>query len=218
MASDMNQDKGVRRGNHAPLDTDHPVKMEDWKPGSEPEKAKDVATGGDFGVHVDKAPRGERDYVNRNTKVSDPGASQPWSHEHDGVRDHGAGARDSGPGSGSGGDIDTDIVGVGTGGSGVAISGPGGDAGMAETDGTSDQFASGKHATGVVPPGANRFKGSTYTGPDRSAGGDTQGSDAAVSGSPDDFRGDDAFVGEVSSDEAAAGDSEPDRDQLESGA
>ncbi len=99
----------------------------------------------------------------------------------------------------------------------MAISGPGGDAGMAETDGSSDQFASGKHATGVVPPGANQFKGSTYTGPDRSAGGDTQGSDAAVSGSTDNFR-EDSFVGEISSDEAAAGDSEPDRDQLEPGA
>ena len=39
----------------------------------------------------------ERDYTSRNTKVSDPGASSPYDFEHDGVRDHGAGGRDTGP-------------------------------------------------------------------------------------------------------------------------
>jgi hypothetical protein len=200
---------------HAPEPGTVKKSLADWKPGSEGEQAAEVGSPDDFGVHASRSSRGERDYTNRNTKQSDPGAAQPWSREHDGNRQAGASAHDSGPGSGSGGDIDTDVVGVGFG--GVAQSGPGGDPGMAATDGTSREFASGGPATGVVPPHANDFSGSTYTGADRSAGGDSQGSDAAVSGNRDDDR-DDSFVGEVSSDEAAGGESEPDRDQLEPGA
>src|SRR5690242_19538609 len=84
--------------------------MTSWKPGSEPDKAKDVAAKGDFGVPA--TPSADRDYVSENTRHSDPGAALPFSFEHDGVRDHGAGARDSGPGSASAGDLDTDIIGV----------------------------------------------------------------------------------------------------------
>src|SRR3954451_50343 len=86
------------------------------KPGSSSEDARKVGGKGDFG-----APEGggagrvaERDYVSRHTKGRGPGATAPFDFEHDGVRDHGAGGRDSGPGSASGGDVDPDIVGVGT--------------------------------------------------------------------------------------------------------
>lgn len=209
-------EQDVRDGHHGALKPEHPKNLADWKPGSEGDQAADVYSEGDFGVHVTKATRGERDYVSRNTKVSAPGSAQPWSREHDGNRQSGAGAHDSGPGSGSGGDLDPDVVGVGTGGSGLSIGGPGGEAGAADTDGSSDQFASGGHATGRVPPGASRFSGSTFTGPDRTSGGDSQGADAAVTGGTE--TREDSFVGEVSSDEAAGGESEPDRDQNEAGA
>jgi hypothetical protein len=60
------------------------------------------------------------------------------------------GATNSGPGSGSGGDVDTDITGVGFGGAGLAQSGPEDpdSIGAAESDGTSDEFASGSRARG----------------------------------------------------------------------
>jgi hypothetical protein len=207
-------EQDVRKGHHGALKPEQPKNLADWKPGSEGELAGQVYSEGDFGVHESKASRGERDYTSRNTKLADPGAAQPWSREHDGNRQSGAGGHDSGPGSSSGGDVDPDIIGVGTGGTGVSISGPSDRRGADETDGTSDQFASGGHAIGRVPPHANDFHGSTDTGGDRSTSNDTQGSDAATTGAPDDFRGD-AYVGEVSSDEAAGGDSEPDRGQAE---
>jgi hypothetical protein len=194
-----------RKGQHAPVE-ESTKSMADWKPGSEAEEAAKVANAGDFGVSESRASRGERDYVSRNTKLSDPGAAQPWSNESaDGARVSGAGARNSGEGSGSGGDIDTDIVGVGTGGTGISTSGPSDRRGADDTDGTSAQFASGKPATGRVPENANEFKGSTYTGPDRSTTGDEQGSDAATD---PDQRDDDSFKGEVSSGEASGQDNE----------
>src|SRR5262245_50256575 len=122
------------------------AKEETLKPGSNPEDARKVGGKGDFGAPAGGERTAERAYVSRNTKMSDPGAAQPWDWEHDGRRDHGAGARDTGPGSASGGDIDPDIVGVGTGGSGIATSGViGRPAGPDDSDGTSDEFASGGH-------------------------------------------------------------------------
>ena len=82
-----------------------------------------------------------------------------------GDRVSGVGAPDSGPGSASGGDIDTDIIGVGTG-SGLAQSGPDrlGDIGAAETDGSSDEFASGPPARGENQGrGPDAVRGSTVT-------------------------------------------------------
>src|SRR5439155_7352562 len=113
-----------------------------WKPGSEADQAKMVGTKGDFGVPENPKQRGERDYVSKNTKVSDRGAAQPFAWEHMGVRDHGAGARSAGHGSSSGGDLDTDIIGVGTGGSGISASGPGRPPGHDDSNGSSNEFAS----------------------------------------------------------------------------
>jgi len=204
-AVSMAKKNPLRKGQHAPVE-ESTKSMAEWKPGSQAEQAGQVANKGDFGVSESHASRGERDYVSRNTKLSDPGAAQPWSHENaDGARVSGAGAHASGEGSGSGGDIDTDIVGVGTGGSGISSSGPDDRGGADETDGSSSQFASGKPATGRVPKHANEFKGSTYTGPDRSTTGDEQGSDAATD--PAD-RDDDSFKGEISSGEAMGEDND----------
>ena len=206
MAKQPKKPSPSRRGVHAPVEPQQPKDMADWKPGSQPEDAANVASKGDFGVHQSKASRGERDYVSRNTKLADPGAAQPWSREEpDGTRTAGAGAHDSGEGSGSGGDIDTDIVGVGTGGTGVSQSGPGSRPGKDDTDGSSREFASGGPATGKVSPGANQFRGSTYTGPDRSTADDAQGADAATA--PQN-RDDDSFKGEVSSGEASGQDND----------
>ncbi|MDB5295532.1 MAG: hypothetical protein JWO31_1515 [Phycisphaerales bacterium] len=197
--------EGARRGSHVPPPTDHPKSLADWKPGSEGEQAKDVATGGDFGVSVERASQADQDYTNRNTKMSDPGAAQPWSRESlDGTRTAGAGARDNGVGSGSGGDLDPDLVGVGTGGSVVSQSGPSDRSGADDTDGTSDQFASGKHATGDVPAGANRFRGSTFTG-EPEAVTSPGGADNATN---PDLRDDDSFKAEISSGEARGEDQE----------
>jgi hypothetical protein len=93
--------------------------------------------------------------------MSDPGAAQPFAFEQDGVRDHGAG----GPGSASGGDIDPDIVGVGTGGSGLSFSGNvGRPPGPDDSDGSSDEFASGGHAEGRNQPGGQTpIRGTTHT-------------------------------------------------------
>lgn len=189
------------------------------KPGSSPRDARKASGKGDFGARAGGARTADRDYASRNTKLSDPGTSQPWDFEQDGVRDHGAGARDSGPGSASGGDIDTDIVGVGTGGSGVATSGvTGRPPGPDDSDGSSDEFATGGHAQGRNQTnvgqvgGSKRVEGTTHSADrDAHAGGDSQGASAVtnpihelggdVRHAPNDSPGD-AFAGEISMGEA----------------
>jgi hypothetical protein len=197
------------------------------KPGSSAQDAHKVGGKGDFG-----APEGgltgrtaERDYVSRNTKVSDPGTANAWDFEHDGVRDHGAGGRDTGPGSASGGDIHPDIVGVGTGGSGVSLSGNvGRPPGPDDSDGSSDEFASGGHAqgrnqtlTGDKVGGSKRVTGGSTVArdTDASTGGDAQGAAAVTNPiheaggdfrhSPNDAYGD-AFASEISLGEASGQD------------
>jgi hypothetical protein len=159
--------------------------------------------------------------------MSDPGNAQPFGFEHDGVRDHGAGGRDTGPGSASGGDIDPDIVGVGTGGSGIAISGvTGRPPGPDDSDGSSDEFASGGHAqgrnqtlTGNKVGGSKRVTGGSTVSRDTDAttGGGAQGASAVtnpiheaggdVKHTPNDAYGD-SFASEVSLGEASGEDSQ----------
>ena len=185
------------------------------KPGSDPQSLRDVGGKGDFGVPANR--RGERDYASANTKAADRGASQPGAAERDGVRDHGAGGRSSGPGSASGGDLDPDIVGVGTGGSGVAASGDiGRRPGPDDSDGTSDEFASGGHAQGRNQRdvgkvgGSKRVHGTVVSGgDDRSTTPSGQGADAATNPARDD----DSFAGEISSGEAAGEDNEMGREE-----
>jgi hypothetical protein len=185
-----------------------------WKPGSEADKAKFVKSRGDFGIPVGSSPTLDREYVSQNTRRSDPGATQPYGWEHQGVRDHGAGARDAGPGSASGGDLDPDIVGVGTGGEGLAQSGPDDCLGADETDGRpvhtppppqrqGDAIiepARGMNQTGVGRVGGSkRIKGTTIQGSDDSGGPPNVGPDAA--NSPD-LEQDDSFASGVSAGEA----------------
>lgn len=206
------------------------------KPGSSSREARKVGGRGDFGARAGGARTADRDYASRNTKLSDPGAAQPWGFEQDAVRDHGAGGRDSGPGSASGGDIDTDIVGVGTGGSGVAVSGvTGRPPGPDDSDGSSDEFAAGGHAegrnqthTGGKVGGSKRVTGGTTHSADLDAStSDAQGASAVTNPvhelggdlrhAPHDSPGD-AFAGEVSmgeamgddNDEPSTADAEPD--------
>jgi hypothetical protein len=151
------------------------------KPGSSATEARKVGGEGDFGAPAGGERTAERDYVSRNTKMSDPGAAQPFDFEDNGVRDHGAGGRNSGPGSASGGDVDPDITGVGTGGTGVAYSGNiGRPAAPDDSDGSSDEFASGGHAHGHKPR-ATLVRGSTVSpNTDVTTGADAQGADAAT--------------------------------------
>jgi hypothetical protein len=203
--------------------TRKPTTQDSLKPGSSSEDARKVGGQSDFGAPAGGERTADRDYVSRNTKLSDPGAAQPWDFEQDGVRDHGAGGRASGPGSASGGDIDPDIVGVGTGGSGVATSGViGRPPGPDDSDGSSDEFASGGHAKGhnQVPPGqlggSKRVRGTTHSAErDASTWGDAQGGSAVtnpihelggdVLHAPHDALGD-AFASEVSIGEALGDD------------
>lgn len=197
-------------------------KLTTWKPGSEAERARDVASPGDFGAHVTASRRGDRDYVSRNTKRSDRGAQQPFSHEQTGDRTSGALGRNSGPGSSSGGDIDTDIVGVGTGGSGVSQGGPDERIGADESDGSSNEFASpvphtraknvkviparGRNQDGVGKVGGNkRVRGSVLQrGGDVTTWGDAQGADAATNPVARAAEGDldDSFASELSTDDS----------------
>ena len=205
----------------APTSRGKHKKMNTWKPGSQAAGARNVAAPGDFGVPVGTERTRDRDYVTRNTKRSDRGTQHPASHEHDGDRSSGAGGNYSGPGSSSGGDIDPDITGVGFGGSGVSQAGPDDQIGADESDGTSNEFAS------PVPPGrpgeveiipaqrrnqrdvgkvggSKRVRGSVVSrAADVSTGRDAQGADAATNPTA---RGDDSFVGEISSGEASGDD------------
>jgi hypothetical protein len=202
-----NQDRDATRQQQQQHKQSEEKDMASWKPGSDAAGAKDVAGKGDFGVPAGAGPSLERDYVSGNTKRSDPGNSMPRSGEEEGLRTTGAGAAAAGDGSGSGGDLDPDILGVGTGGTGVAVSGPSGRSGPADSDGTSAEMASGgpaagRNQTGVHHVGGSkRVQGTTF---DRSRGdasttGDGQGA-AAVSNPA--ARGDDAFAGEISEGEA----------------
>ena len=183
--------------------------MASWKPGSESEEAKDVAAPGDFGVPVGTGPSRERDYVNENTKRSDPGAAQHADWEEIGVRDHGAGAPASGPGSSSAGDLDPDIVGVGTGGAGIAQAAPDDPPGPDDVTDATDAFASGGPAN--LRPGGSaraprppRSRGNSINGDlDVQTGAGGQGADAATNPAA---RGDDSFASEISSGEARGDD------------
>ena len=183
------------------------------KPGSNVEDARKVGGDGDFGAPAGGERTADRDYVSRNTKMSDPGAAQPFDFEQDGVRDHGAGARASGPGSGSGGDIDPDIVGLGTGGSGVSFSGNvGRPPGPDDSDGSSDEFAAGGPAQGRNQDDVGKIGGSKQVRGDVLMRGQDQhtnegeGADDVTNASA---RGDDSFAGEVSSAEARGEDNSP---------
>jgi hypothetical protein len=177
--------------------------MASWRPGGEPERAKDVASKGDFGVPVGNGPSPDRDYVSRNTKASDPGAAHPRSSEHDGVRDHGAGAPDSGPGSSSAGDLDPDLLGVGTGGSGIATSGPDDTSpGPDDASRPATQPAQGRNQQNLVGKvgGPKQVPGgSVIQRPGAESTPDSQGADAATNPQA---RGDDSFAAEISSGEA----------------
>lgn len=177
-----------------------------WKPGSESAEAKHVGGQGDFGAPVGAGPNRDRDYVNENTKRSDPGATQPMDWEHDGKRDHGVGAPDSGPGSGSAGDVDPDIVGVGTGGSGIAISGNiGRPPGPDDSDGASNEFAAGGPAQGRNQTNVGKIGGTKRVTGDVQTRGQDQSTNEGEGA--DDItnvqaRGDDSFASEISSGEA----------------
>ena len=172
------------------------------KPGSDPDAARAVGGKGDFGVPVNRERTADRDYTSANTKASDPGNAQARSGD-DERRFSGAGGHSSGVGSSSGGDVDTDIVGVGTDGSTVSQSGethrpPGPD----DSDGTSNEFASGPQAQGKRGSKYAKVEGSATQGA-QDASTDHQGADAATGPA----RGDDSFAGEVSMGEASGQDS-----------
>ena len=191
---------------------DQPKDFAEWKPGSESAEAKNVGGKGDFGAAVGAGPSRDRDYVNENTKRADPGATQPMGWEHDGKRDHGVGAADSGPGSASAGDLDPDFVGV-AGGAGLATSGTIGRApGPDDSDGSSNEFASGGPAQGRNQTNVGKVGGSKQVAGDVQTRGqdehtnEGEGADDATNAPA---RGDDSFAAEISSGEARGEDNSP---------
>jgi hypothetical protein len=164
-------------------------------PGSSPEDARKIGGEGDFGVREDDVA--ERTYTSQNTKRADRGAASPRAGENE-DRTSGVGGNQTGVGSSSGGDLDTDIIGL-DGRGGVSASGnvnepPGPD----DATGTSKDFASGPLAQGKKQRTTRPVRGSTVQQPDEQTIG-PQGADAASGPAT----GNDASVGEVSSDEAS---------------
>ena len=159
------------------------------KPGSSLEAARAQGGKGDFGVEESDVIN--RTYTSMNTKRSDPGAAVARSSPDEGNRVTGAGGNQSGPGSSSGGDLDPDIVGVGTG-AGVSASGQVDEpSGPDDAQQTSSRTGKRVSAMPAVP------NGSTVQLPDdRSQG---EGADSVSRMDAEE----DAFVGEVSSDEAS---------------
>lgn len=175
------------------------------KVGSDPDAAKSVGGKGDFGVDVNDTVG--RDYTSHNTKASDPNAAMPHAGEND-ERTAGVGGKGGAVGSSSGGDLDTDIIGVGTGGSGIAQSGRvGRPPGPDDSDGSSDEFASGGHAQGFKGKNAGKIVGGDtvdHSGEDRHS--NPVGGADSVTNNPAAPR-DDSFVGEISMGEASGQDS-----------
>jgi hypothetical protein len=171
------------------------TKQKHLHPGGSAEEAKAVGGKLDFGAP--EKDRIERTYTSANTKRSDPGGAVLRAGS-DESRISGVGGHESGPGSSSGGDLDPDIVGLG--GGGIAASGkihepPGPD----DATGTSRDFASGPPARGDNQTAAEHpIKGSTVQYPDETTIG-PEGADSASHAEGED----DAFAGEVSSDEAS---------------
>ena len=125
---------------------DKPEKDKSGKVGSDPEAAENFAEKHDFGIpSEDAAPDmtiEDRDYPGR------PAGSKKTRSGASGRRTVGVGSTEGPDGKGSGGEIDTDIIGVGTG-SGVSSDGEvGKPSGPDDSDGSSNEFASGPPAKG----------------------------------------------------------------------
>jgi len=116
------------------------------KVGSDPQAAENFAEKHDFGIpSEDAAPDmtvEDRDYPGR------PAGSKRTRSGASGRRTVGVGSTEGPDGKGSGGEIDTDIIGVGSGG-GVSSDGVvGRPSGPDDSDGSSNEFASGPPAKG----------------------------------------------------------------------
>src|SRR5215212_3805224 len=117
------------------------------KVGSDPQAAENFAEKHDFGIpSEDAAPDmtiEDRDYPGR------PAGSKRTRSGASGRRTVGVGSTEGPDGKGSGGEIDTDIIGLDGSGGGVASDGQlGNTVGPDNTDGSSNEFASGPPAKG----------------------------------------------------------------------
>lgn len=177
------------------------------KVGSDPRAARAIGGKRDFGAP--QSSRRQRDYVSRETKRNDPGAS-PARIIVDRARTSGVGSNAGGPGSGSGGDLDPDIVGVGFGGSGLSQSAP--------HRAPGNHLPAPRKSQPLAAPGPKghsrktatrqRVRGSTIdrTGGDITTTGDAQDSGSAVNPMA---RNDDSFASDVTDAEARGADNSP---------
>jgi hypothetical protein len=119
---------------------------EDGKVGSDPEAARKFANDGDFGIPAEDAAPDmtveDRDYPGR------PAGNIRTRSGASGKRTVGVGSTEGPDGKGSGGDIDPDVIGLGTEG-GISSDGElGNREGPDDSDGSSNEFASGGPAKG----------------------------------------------------------------------
>src|SRR3954452_23614825 len=117
------------------------------KVGSDPKAAENFAEKHDFGIpSEDAAPdmtAEDRDYPGR------PAGSKKTRSGATGKRTVGVGSTEGPDGKGSGGEVDTDLIGLDGTGGGVASDGVvGKPPGPDDTDGSSNEFASGPPAKG----------------------------------------------------------------------
>src|SRR3954466_4182300 len=119
------------------------------KVGSDPSAAENFAGKQDFGIpSEDAAPDmtiEDRDFPGR------PAGSKKTRSGASGKRTIGVGSTEGPDGKGSGGEIDTDIIGVGSGGGGSSDGEIGRPSGPDDSDGSSNEFASGPPAKGEHP-------------------------------------------------------------------
>lgn len=171
------------------------------KVGDDPEAVKHVGGKGDFGIPArDTVARAREGQIEGRPAGSAPGYSGDA-----GVRTTGAGSPGGVPGTDSGGDLDPDIIGF-DGKGGLAAKPPHGDlSGPDETTGSSDAFASGKHAKGrhTIKPGSHgaapRVHGDTMD----HSGEDSSTVNPNAAGSVEPLRGSDPGAeGEINADEA----------------
>jgi hypothetical protein len=172
------------------------------KVGTDPKALKNVGGKGDFGIpardNVARAKEGEIE--------GRPAGSAPGYSGDAGARTTGVGSRGGPPGTDSGGDIDTDFIGL-DGRGGLAAKSAHETVSAAEaSDGSSDVFASGGHASGrnTIKPGTHGAAPSTHGDTADHSGQDASAVNPNAAGSVTPARGEEPGAeGEITADEAS---------------
>jgi hypothetical protein len=174
----------------------------DGKVGSDPAAVEKIGGKGDFGIPArDNLARAKEGEIEGRPAGSAPGYSGDA-----GARTTGVGSLGGPPGTDSGGDIDTDIIGL-DGRGGLAAKSTRDDVlGADETEGSSDTFASGRHAAGrnTIKPGSHGSAPRPHGDSVDHSGQDSSAVSPNAAGAVNSMRGEDPGAeGEITGDEAA---------------